>query len=381
MIPIESSKSFWAMRSLQAALVYTLMVLFFIPPRTNAQVVGVGGKRDLTVMTRNLYIGAGFGSLLSLDPADPDYPQRLVAAVTGVYYTAIVQNNFNMRVPGIVDEIVDNLPDLVGVQEATVVRVQSPGDIVIGGSVPATAIVMDQLQLLIDALADRGAHYAVVSRVQNLEVELPFMNLMTGGIDDVRVTDQDVILARTDLPPGYLRLRNPMGGNYQYSIGIPSIGLSFTRGWCSVDAEVRGRSFRFVNTHLEEEIAPEVQWLQAQELLAGPANTALPVILVGDLNTDGNRQNGTVTYDGLLSAGFVDSWDVVHPGEAGLTWGHDSFLADPTMAFVWRIDLILFRGGKFRPVDSEVLDAALQRDNPPFWSSDHAGVVSRFLVK
>ena len=82
------------------------------------------------------------------------------------------------------------------------------------------------------------------------------LDLATGGIDDVRVTDHDVILARKDLPPGYLRLSNPAQGNFQASLVIPSIGLEIKRGWCSVDAFVRGRTFRFINMHLEEESFP-----------------------------------------------------------------------------------------------------------------------------
>ena len=148
-----------------------------------------------------------------------------------------------------------------------------------------------------------------------------------------------------------------------------------------MDASVRGRTFRFINTHLEEETSPEIQWLQVQELLAGPAHVSMPVILVGDCNTDGNRQNGTVTYDGLLRAGFRDAWNATHRCALGLTWGHDTFLADPTVPFVWRIDLILFKGKDLLPVKTDIFDTQLPRSQPPFWPSDHAGVVTRFLVK
>jgi endonuclease/exonuclease/phosphatase family metal-dependent hydrolase len=332
-------------------------------------------------MTRNLYVGANFGAITGLDPTDPLYLGKLVEAVTTVYYTMLVQNDFHVRVAGIVNEIVANRPDLVGLQEVSTLRLQSPGDRIIGGTTPANDVVIDYLQVLMEALADRGAHYAVVCVATNLDAELPMLDLATGGIDDVRVTDHDVILARKDLPPGYLRLSNPAQGNFQASLVIPSIGLEIKRGWCSVDAFVRGRTFRFINMHLEEEIFPDIQWLQAQEVLAGPANVCLPVILVGDGNTDGNRQNGTWTYDGLLGAGFKDSWNMVHPRNPGLTWGHDPFLADPSVPFVWRIDLILYRNRNCLPLEASVLDTHLRRRQPPFWPSDHAGVVARFLLK
>ena len=41
---------------------------------------------------------------------------------------------------------------------------------------------------------------------------------------------------------------------------------------------------------------------------------------------------------------LTDTWSVVHPGDPGFTWGHDPLLADPSVAFVWRLDLVLFRG-------------------------------------
>jgi endonuclease/exonuclease/phosphatase family metal-dependent hydrolase len=360
-----------------AVLLLVLITLFGLPVGGHAQRADVGGKRDLTVMTRNLYVGANFGSIV----AASDFV-GLVTAVTEVYYTVVAQNNFQLRVAGIADEIVAMRPDLVGLQEVSTVRLQSPGDLLAGGS-PASFVVIDYLQVLLKALADRGAHYAAVSIVTNADVELPIWNSTFDGLDDARLTDHDVILARTDLPPGYLRLSHPEHGNFQSSLVIPVLGgeLEFKRGWCSVDAFVRGRTFRFITTHLEEETSPTIQLAQAKEILAGPASGDMPVILVGDTNTDGNRQNGTLTYDYLLHAGFKDSWSALYPRSLGLTWGHDPLLADPSLAFVWRIDLILFDGGNFVPMEASVLDRPLHRSTPPFWSSDHAGVVARFLLK
>src|SRR5207302_1585786 len=82
-------------------------------------------------------------------------------------------------------------------------------------------------------------HYAVVSQVQDIDVEVP---LVTGPLafDDLRFTDGDVILMRTDLPPGHLRTTNPQAGNFMARIPLP-IGVDVLRGWCSVDVQVHGR--------------------------------------------------------------------------------------------------------------------------------------------
>ena len=124
--------------------------------RTSATGLCVGGKRDLTVMTRNLYVGANFGAITGLDPTDPLYLGKLVEAVTTVYYTMLVQNDFHVRVAGIVNEIVANRPDLVGLQEVSTLRLQSPGDLIVGGTTPANVVVIDYLQVLMEALADRA---------------------------------------------------------------------------------------------------------------------------------------------------------------------------------------------------------------------------------
>ena len=114
------------------------------------------------------------------------------------------------------------------------------------------------------------------------------------------------------------------------------------RGWGSVDVTLRGQTFRFINTHLEQDSAEAIQEAQGDEILSGPANTSLPVILVGDFNSRADG-NGTDTYDNLIGAGYKDAWSATHPGEPGNTWGHDENLLNTTVNLTQRIDLVLFR--------------------------------------
>jgi len=343
---------------------------------------GVGGKRGVDTMTVNLYVGGGTGRVLALDPTDTNYVVNLVQTVTGIFYE-IAASQPEVRLQGVADRIAARMPDIVAVQEASLIRLQSPGDLLVGGATPATNAVFDYLEILVNALQARGAHYAVVSSADELDVELPMFNLQTGTVDDARLTDREAILVRADLPPSQLRVSRPQNGNFVNAIPIPAMGLSVTRGWCSVDAFIRGQNLRFVCAHLEEETAPQIQMLQAQELLSGPANVNLPVILAGDFNADPLHRNGTQTYDLLSAAGFNDAWAAVHPTDlaGGLTWGHNEFLADPGTAFVWRLDLMLFRGAGFVPAYADVLDLGLNRTQPPLWGSDHAGVASGFLIQ
>ncbi len=340
--------------------------------------VEVGGKRHIDTMTVNLYIGGGTGRVLGLNPADPGYLTNLVATVTGIYYE-ILASQPPLRLQGVADEIASRMPDLVAVEEASLIRTESPGDLIVGGTHPATHVVLDYLQILVDALAARGAPYAIVSSANEIDVELPLFNLQTGAIDDVRLTDRDAILVRTDLPPGQLHVSNARRGNFRNVVQISSLGLSVLRGWCSVDVRARGEQFRYICTHLEEETVPQIQLLQAQELLSGPARINLPVILAGDFNADTLRRNGTQTYDALIAAGFTDAWAELHPADlaGGLTWGHDELLADPDTLPVWRIDLVLFRGTRFVATQAERIDIALDRTPPPLWASDHAAVAAQ----
>ena len=243
--------------------------------------------------------------------------------------------------------------------------------------------MFDYLQLLVDALAARGEHYAVASSIDELEVELPMFNLQTGSIDDARLTDRDAILVRTDEPAGQLRVLHPGHGHFSTVLQIPSTGLTVQRGWCSVDLIVRGQPARFICSHLEEETVPQIQLAQAQELLNGPANVNFPVILAGDFNADTLNRNGTQTYAALVATGFVDAWASVHSGDlaGGLTWGHDEFLAEPNTPFVWRIDLVLYRGSGLVATKAEVLDLDLERSQPPLWASDHAAVATRLQIQ
>lgn len=380
---MESTRSTTIQRAVRTVAALVLFAAALAPVAgAHAGQRDVGGTRSFSTLTQNAYVGAQIGRVLSLDPSDPLYLQKLVGAVTTTY-DELLASLPEVRMAGIAERIASRKPGLVALQEVSLVRTQSPGDLVSGGpeQTPATEVVADFLQMILDELAARGAHYAVVATTTEMDVEMPMLNLLTGEYDDVRLTDRDVILARTDLPPGYLRVSNPQGGTFANHIVIPSIDLPVLRGWCSVDVFVRGRRFRFVNTHLEEETQPGLQWLQALELLQGPADTSLPVVLAGDFNSDGNRANGTLAYDTLLDAGFSDPWTALHPMDPGLTWGHDPLLGDPTWPLVWRIDLVLYRGKTFLPRGATVVDDSLGRATPPFWPSDHAGVAVQLGLK
>jgi len=336
------------------------------------------GARVVTMLDQNIYVGAEFTNLLTLDPADTNFVRELLLGVAEAYQ-AIVASDFPRRAQVLAGEIAATHPDLVTLQEVSTLRTQVPGDSLFGGTTPATDVQLDYLAILLASLNQHGVHYVPVAIVTNFNWELPMATADPTVIADARLTDYDVILARADLPPGHLRVSNPQAGNYQTFLSLPSLNLGIPRGWCSVDVTTRGRTFRLINAHLEENSAAPIQAAQALELLAGPAQTPLPVILVGDFNSDANGTDGTATY-GLLTQSLADTWSVLHPGDAGLTWGHDDRLADPTVEFVWRFDLLLFRGSQIQPLEMWRLSPQFQA-TPPLWPSDHAGLVVHLRIR
>jgi endonuclease/exonuclease/phosphatase family metal-dependent hydrolase len=362
------------------ALLAVMLAAAILPAQ--AKVAGVGGKRSLEVMTVNLYVGGDINRVMMIDPAATNYVEQLVGAVTGVYYE-ILASAPAVRLQTVAGQIAAKMPDIVAVEEASLLRVQSPGDLIIGGSAPATDVVVDYLQMLVAELEARGVHYKVVSTADEIDVELPMFNLQTGMIDDVRLSDREAILVRSDLPDGQLRASNPQSGNFVNVIPIPALGLSVTRGWCAADVFVRGRNIRCICAHLETEVVPELQAAQVLELLAGPADTKMPVIVFGDFNADPLHRDGSIAYDLMPAAGFGDVWSALNPNDpaGGLTWGHDEYLADPDTAFDRRIDFIFYRGKGIVPAGIEVLDMATGLTQPPLWATDHAAVSSSLLLK
>jgi hypothetical protein len=339
-------------------------------------------------MTRNLYLGA------DLDPV-------VAAAVSGdnaalqeavlEAWTTIERTNFPARAEALADEIEQSEPMLVGLQEVTLFRT-GPAD---GVPLNATFVRYDFLDTLLDELNERDLHYAALAPpadTENFDVEVLGDNQVNR--QDIRLTDHDVILLRTDLPDSrpQPQVTNVQTGDFDNHVQLP-IGntdptqfIELKRGWGLVDFTLGGQTFRFINTHLEPE-GPfnAIQVAQGDEILNGPANTEFPVILVGDFNSRADR-TGTLTYSNLINAGFKDAWSVTHPGELGNTWGHKEDLLNKQVNLTQRLDLVLFRNGNLAEglpdglcaSDADVVGEELtDRIRPSgLWPSDHAGVVA-----
>jgi hypothetical protein len=342
-----------------------------------AQAKATGG-RDLTVMTQNLYLGS------SLVPAlEATTPDQLAAAVAQIYAT-VEYTDFPTRAGAIADGIEAHAPDLIGLQEVSVWTVTG------NDTIPS----YDFLEILQTELTARDLHYTVASVSQNATIgpaPLAFPQCLTPEPPyvtcAVQLDDRDVILVNDDTPG--LTWGNARSGRYaaQQVFESPAGPISFDRGWASIDARLDRLPFRFVNTHLETEDFPDVQQAQAAEFLRGPGRGGT-IIATGDFNSAADGST-TTSYAQLTAPGrFRDAWDedILGSGYSCCQSSNTPPLApgalnntDSTLRS--RIDLVLSRGA----ARSDGGQATLVGDTPfqavpPFWPSDHAGVVARLKL-
>lgn len=334
----------------------------------------------VTVMTYNVYYGTDPTPLMTA-------PLEQVPFVAAEVWAKVRQTNFPARAGALAELIARHQPHLVGLQEAALYRVQSPGDAVVGGAIPATRVEYDFLALLVDSLAARGLTYVVAASDSTTDVEVPVFTGLDGDgnptFDDVRLTDRDAVLARADVD-----YSNPQHGTYQAFIPL-SLGPLQTgvyEGWASVDARIGQRTYRFISTHLEAQLAVPVQLAQAEELVGLLQVETRPTILVGDFNSDvlGIVPGAATPSYGLITgAGFSDSWVRPPQDVLGPTCCERDDLTNPEPALNQRVDFIFTRylPELAIPIRHEVVgDRVSDRTPGGLWPSDHAGVVQTFQV-
>jgi endonuclease/exonuclease/phosphatase family metal-dependent hydrolase len=347
-----------------------------------------GKGHVVNTMTRNIYLGA------DLTPAIAAKSTNEFVEANGQILREVTANNFPVRAKGLAKEILKKKPDLLGLQEVALWRTAPPSlEPLLGTTGPtATTVRYDYLAELLKRLNKSKKLYRVAVVQEEFDFEAPANENGVPGdgpnglIKDAeingRLTMRDVILVRRDAG---VVTSNPRKGNFQnlLVVKVSGVEVKVKRGWTALDAKVRGsKKFRFVNTHLEafddETQVPSIRALQAGELVAkgGPATTKLPVILLGDLNSDddtvaaGDRQ----AYQALIKAGMrnrsTDEPLSCCLKSSLLAEGAGGSVAD----FDHQVDHILTRDPKV----VKLIGSSVTGRKPinGFWSSDHAGVFS-----
>lgn len=346
------------------------------PP--NAALAAPIGDLGPTVMTWNVYYGTDPSPLLTVQD-----PNDIPVVAAGIWALA-QQTNFPERAGAIAKAIAANRPDLVGLQEAALYRIQHPAG-------APEQVEYDFLKLLLDSLAKRGQHYFVAAADSTTDIAVP---VLTGfdqsgpTFDVVRLTDRDAILARSDV-----RITSPRHAKYDtyVPISIGGVETGIYEGWSSVLASVRGQTYRFVSTHLEAQPFMPVPVGQAQELIDLLQHENRPTILVGDFNSDvygADPSKATPSYGMITAAGFTDAWLRPFGTPPGLTCCQSDDLLNASSTFDQRVDFIFTRNmpqqghaSTFVLRRNVVGDEESDRTIPSgLWPSDHGGVVATFVT-
>jgi endonuclease/exonuclease/phosphatase family metal-dependent hydrolase len=241
---------------------------------------------DVTVMTRNLFLGA------DLPPLAVAQPGADFEAKAGAMLNEVTATDPDARMTLIAGEIAKARPDLVGLQEVSLWRTGPKGQ------PPATTVKFDFLGTIVKELSRRGAHYRVVARKYGFNVEGP-----TDQGVDVRLTLGDAILARRGVKVSHVR-----SGIFHNQLHFATLALgdvNVDRTWNALDAVVRGARVHVVNSHLEA-YSPDFRLKQARELVKGPLRSKLPTILLGDLNSGPklSKPADRPPYQAIAAAGF-----------------------------------------------------------------------------
>jgi endonuclease/exonuclease/phosphatase family metal-dependent hydrolase len=362
--------------------------------------LGPDDPATLTVMTRNLYLGADINRSVRAGSGRSGVAALIDLGQTNHEVREIVDHtDFAVRSQLLAAEIAAAGPDVVGLQEVALWR-SGPMELNQLGRLNASTVDYDFLAMLLTQLEARQASYDVVQAQDESDVEGPaFTGDPTAGTArvtrDVRLTLRDVILVRADAG---ITVADRGSGQYQARLDVSVGGLpySYIRGFAWADLKIGHTRLRFVTTQLESETA-DLTLAQADELLAGAAadRPGLTVIAC-DCNSDPQRLTvdppNTVApaaaYARLTgSGGFTDMWRAQGAAAGpGLTFGFGEDLRDPSARLTRRIDLVLTRGLPPEQVAASrgEITGEEPADSDPgtgLWPSDHAGVVVTLALR
>lgn len=349
--------------------VLTAATLIPLPALAQGNTLG-----DLGVMTYNVNEGTDFLQVIGVTN-----PLQFLLGV-GQIVTQVQGTNPPERMQAVAAQILAAGATLVSLQEVDqwYLGTFNPGT----GTCGSVSLQYDMLQELMDALAAQGGHYQIAKQVQEIAFP-PTPGLIPNiGFLCAAVTDNNVILARTDISPSIFQWSNPQSGQFATAVLLPTpVGtVPITRSWASLDVQFHATTFRFIGTHLES-FVPPVREAQAAELRAGPANTSLPVVIGMDSNAQAFPLPQDPTYTDFIEAGFNDVWQETFPLTPGLTCCQSESDNNPLSQLYQRIDLILTLGNiTAQRIDLFGADPS-SRTSDGLWPSDHAGVAARLNVK
>jgi endonuclease/exonuclease/phosphatase family metal-dependent hydrolase len=319
-------------------------------------------RRNLTVLTRNLYLGADVITLATAtdEATEQQHASQLLATLT--------QTNFPVRSTAIAKEIATYRPDVVALQEVATYRRGPDG--VHDHMKDATTPVADWMALLQSALKKRGQHYRVAAHQTYDDVE-------TGVAEgyDIRSTWGEAVLVRTGKGARVSHVKG-FSGTFtdQLTVTLPDQVVHQTRGYAGIDGVVGGKRFRLIDPH-PEAYSGDITGKELTELVRTAAKSRKrQTIIAGDLNSGPAVEGKTAGYKALTGAGFVDT------GHSAFTCCQAEKLDNPVSQLDQWIDHIVARP-RVKVLSSRVFGNRPADRISGLWPSDHAGVVAKIRLR
>ena len=243
--------------------------------------------------------------------------------------------------------ILDNAPDVFGVQEADI--------------------------LWMSTLKSKLSAYTAVGESR-------------GGLSG----EYSAIFYRTDLfnciasGTKWLSATPDKASKYSYTENGTTYTANYNRvmTYVVLERKADGARFIYVNTHLDNngnnsnDVAEKIRKGQVEILLAqvqSLCNTYgdLPVVVTGDFNTQG-VVNNTISYNAMLAGGFVDSSKVAKVGEAKTTF---TDMTNENSGVIF--DYVFVSSGLKNHVQSYTVCDAKRNGE---WVSDHNAIIAKITI-
>ena len=353
----------WFGRSI-VAMIAIAIVTCAVPAGADTPPVA---ERRFSVMTYNVYLGADLQPLFG----ETD-PIRLIQKAATIFaHLDLV--DFRVRAVAIADQIIEQDPDVVALQEVSLWQTAPRSD-------PSDLTTRyDFLRILLSELGGRGHPFRAVSVNPNFTGTLPIDFAGTRGT----FTDRNVIIVPVDESDDRVTW-NAQQDVYDRSLEVPVAGmvLPARRGWASIDVRFRGKPYRLFDTHFEA-FDPAIRTGQVRELVDIMSASPYPVVLTGDLNVYPKdvRPEDAAAWGMLTGAGFVDAWTEAACFEPRFTAGQTDDLDNVPSALDNTVDYVLYATDVgVGAVDGSCDIAGEELDDrtdttPALWPSDHAAVV------
>ena len=388
-------------------LLVALLVALSLIPVVPAHAAGP----QVTVMTRNLYLGSDVGVAMDLIPN--------LSAAAQFMWDQVKKTDFNKRAPKLAAEVIAKKPDVVGLQEATIWFCKK-------NVFSKRTEVFNFTKQFLAATKAQGTEYVLAQKdgITALNTgysiaAVPFVTMVNDpeifqplfGQDKAACGFEiaDALAIRADLADKVLKVGNT---EYEQTYTIVPTIMTIYRGYTWADIQIGNTPVRFVTTHLEslwDENKVPNSAIQAQQLIADLKNTKNPVVVMGDFNSDPrdprmpanpNPGEQPVASDAcpagtskcnayllMTEAGFTDSGpDPLLP--ENYTWGMNALLTGPdpvrlkvakqlgnNAGYTDRLDYVFVKNGV--SVTSSGLIGATPPNN---LNTDHAGIVATLAI-